>query len=262
MIYSFISGSTGGIGKAFAFSCAKKGYNLFLTGRSELKLSILKEEVLKINPNISVVIKACQLADECDRQKLFEFIDQNNIRFNRIINVAGVDIQKAFDNYTREKLLFQLRVNVEATIDITHALLKRREGETEVVTISSMSGTSPMPYFAVYSASKALLINLFTSLHLEYKKQGVKITVVMPGGVPTREDIIKDIKGQGLWGKLSVQTPTQVAEKSLKAVRKNKIKYIPGFFNKLLNLIIKITPKKLVLSFIARRWKKQTKDAF
>ena len=35
---TFISGATGGIGKAFTFECAKKGYDLFLTGRSEEKL--------------------------------------------------------------------------------------------------------------------------------------------------------------------------------------------------------------------------------
>ena len=125
-----------------------------------------------------------------------------------------------------------------------------------------MSGASPMPYFALYSASKALLINLFTSLHYELKKDGVKVTVVMPGGVPTRPDIIEDIKGQGLWGKLSAKPADFVARKSLKAVKKNKIKYIPGGFNKFLNFIMKLVPKRIVLSFIARRWKKQTKDAF
>ena len=88
------------------------------------------------------------------------------------------------------------------------------------------------------------------------------MTVVMPGGVPTRPDIIEDIKGQGLWGKLSAKSPLFVAEKSLRAVRKNKPKYIPGFFNKLLYFVIKIAPKKVVLKFIAKRWKKQTKDAF
>jgi short-subunit dehydrogenase len=119
-----------------------------------------------------------------------------------------------------------------------------------------------MPYFAVYSATKALLINLFTSLHYELKKEGVKVTVVMPGGIPTRPDIIEQIKEQGLWGKLSAKSPEFVAEKSLKAVSKNKIEYIPGFFNKFLNFIMKLAPKRIVLAFIAKRWKSQTKDAF
>ncbi len=261
MTYTFISGATGGIGKAFTFSCAKKGYNLFITGRSEEKLRTLKNSIEK-EYNVTVKTCACDLTSELSRKEMLSYIDQNGIKFDRIINVAGVDTQKAFMDYTMEKVLFQIRVNVEATISLTHALLSRKEKQTEVITIASMSGASPMPYFALYSATKALLINFFTSLHYELKKDGVKVTVVMPGGVPTRPDIIEDIKGQGLWGKLSSKSPEFVAEKSLKKVKKNKIKYIPGVFNKFLNLVMKIVPKKIVLTFIARRWKKQSKDAF
>lgn len=261
MAYTFISGATGGIGKAFTFSCAKRGYNLFLTGRSNEKLSALKEQILR-DYNVNVEYFACDLTCEKSRQSMIEYIDSKSLKFDRIINVAGADIQKAFMDYTPEKVLFQTRVNTEATVCLTHALLTRREEKTEVITISSMSGASPMPYFALYSATKAMLINFFTSLHYELKKSGVKVTVVMPGGVPTRPDLIEDIKRQGLWGKLSAKPASFVAEKSLKAVNKNKIKYIPGGFNKFLNFVMKLVPKCIVLKFIAKRWSKQTKDAF
>ncbi|MBE5734174.1 MAG: SDR family NAD(P)-dependent oxidoreductase [Clostridiales bacterium] len=261
MSYTFISGATGGIGKAFCFECAKNGDSLFLTGRNEQKLTQLKNSLLE-KYGCDVEFFACDLTDQNSREKMLEYIDGKQINFNRIINVAGVDTQKAFMEYTKEKVLFQLRVNGEATVCLTHALLSRRENETEIITISSMSGQSPMPYFALYSATKAMLTNFFTSLHYELKKEGVKVTVVLPGGVPTRQDIVEEIKSQGLWGKLSAKSPEFVAKKSLKAVKKNKVKYIPGAFNKFLNAIMKIAPKKIVLSFIARRWKKHSKDAF
>ncbi len=258
---TFISGATGGIGKAFAYSVAKRGGNLFLTGRSKNKLVALKEAITAMHP-VEIQYFACDLTSPSSRKEMLDFIKAEGIKFKRIINVAGVDTQKAFMEYTEEKLLFQMRVNAEATVHLTYELLKLRAEKTEVITVSSMSGQSPMPYFALYSATKAMLTNLFTSLHYELKKEGVKVTVVLPGGVPTRPDIIEDIKGQGLWGKLSSKSPEFVAEKSLKAVKKNKIKYIPGGFNKFLNFIMKLAPKKIVLTFIARRWKKQTKDAF
>ena len=84
----------------------------------------------------------------------------------------------------------------------------------------------------------------------------------MPGGVPTRPDLVEEIKSQGLWGKLSSKSASFVAKKSLKAVRKNKVKYIPGAFNKILYYFMKIIPRCIVLRFIARRWKKHCKDAF
>ena len=262
MGYSFISGATGGIGKAFSFELAKRNCNLYLTGRSEEKLLALKSDLEEVNSSISIKYFACDLTLSDDRAKMLLDVKNQDIKFDRICNVAGVDIQKAFKDYTIEKVLFQIRVNVEATISLTHELLKLKDDNFEIVTISSMSGVSPMPYFALYSATKACLTNFFTSLHYELKKENVKCTVVLPGGVPTRPDIINDIKGQGLWGKLSSKSPSYIAIKSLNAVKKNKIKFIPGFFNRLLYCIMKIAPKKITLSFIARRWSKQTKDAF
>lgn len=257
---TFISGATGGIGRAFAFECARKGHDLFLTGRSEERLKNLKEELCLFNVNVDFC--SCDLTSEEEREKLYLYAKEKCYTFDRIILVAGVDIQKPFLEYTREKLLFQLRVNAEATIDLTHALLSLRAKETEVVAISSMSCVSPMPYFQIYSATKGLILSFFTALRYELKGEGVKITTVMPGGVPTRKDIIEDIKGQGLWGKLSSKSPEFVVRGSLKAVKKNKAKYIPGFFNKFLYFIMKIAPKKIVLNFIAKRWKKLRKDAF
>lgn len=261
MTVTFISGATGGIGKAFSVACAKRGYDLFLTGRSEEKLSALKSE-LEREYGVSVVTFACDLSKESDRNALYSFAKEEEFIIERIINVAGVDTQLPFSEYSEEKLLFQLRVNVEATLSVTRNLLELKKGNAEVITVSSMSGVSPMPYFAVYSGTKALLTNVFTSLHYELKGDGVRVTTVLPGGVYTRPDITEQIKEQGLWGKLSAKTPEFVAEKSLKAVKKNKIKYIPGFFNKFLAFMMKIAPKRLVLSFIAKRWKNQKKDAF
>ncbi len=262
MAYTFISGATGGIGKAFCQKIATSGAEIFITGRSENKLSSLKEELLSLGAK-NVEYFACDLTSESSRKEMLDFCDERGIKFDRIINVAGVDIQKGFLKYSEEKLLFQLRVNAEATTVLTHALLRRRaDGKTSVITIASMSGAQPMPYFAVYSATKAMLINLFTALHYELKSENVNVTVVMPGGVPTRPDIIEDIKGQGLWGKLSSKPASFIAENALKASRKNKVKCIPGFFNKFMYCLTKIAPRGITQRFICNRWKKQEKDAF
>lgn len=262
MPYTFISGATGGIGKAFVNACASRNENLFLTGRSESKLSALKTQILEKHPNLKIEYFACDLTSEESRKQMLDYIDGKGITFSKILLVAGVDTQMAFMDYTEQKVLFQVRVNAEANISLTHSLLNRRAEKTQLLSISSMSGVSPMPYFALYSATKAMLTNFYTALHYELKGKGVKVTVVLPGGVPTREDIIEDIKGQGLWGKLSSKSPKFVAEKSLKALNKNKIQYIPGGFNKFLYFIMKLVPKRLKLRFIARRWKKIKKDAF
>lgn len=262
MEYTFISGATGGIGKAFTIEYAKHSAPLFITGRSQQKLQELKSYLTE-NFGVEVKTFACELTDENSRLEMLNYIEGLGLKFNNIVNVAGVDIQKPVMDYTYEKLLKQIRVNVESTISLTYAILNKfRAEKVNVITISSMSGVTPMPYFALYSATKACLTNFFTSLHYELKKDGVKVTTVLPGGVYTRPDICQEIIDQGIWGKLSAKTPEFVAKRSIKAVNKNKIKYIPGIFNKFLNFVMTIAPKRIVLAYIARRWKKISKDAF
>lgn len=284
MEYTFITGATGGIGKAFCRYYAKKGCNLFITGRSEEKLAALKEELLMLNDSISVKYLPADLTNRQSRDNLFTYADNNEISVTRLVNVAGADIQKAFLSYTDDKVIFQIRVNVEATISLTHMFLERLDfGDTgntkanrknagnttsgkkrnlpEIITVSSLSGVSPMPYFQLYSATKACLTNFFKSLRVELKGK-VNVTTVLPGGVYTRPDICDDIKGQGFWGKLSAKTPDFVVNKSVKGVLKNKKLVIPGFWNKSLYTLMKFVPENVKLKFIANRWKKQTKDAF
>ncbi len=254
-----ITGATGGLGKAFCKALVLTD-NLFLTGRSEEKLLALKEELLKIKPNAKIEVFSANLTSVEDRKNLFEFVDKNNIRFDGLINVAGVDTQKKFTDYTQEKIVFQVRVNVEATISITHEVLSRREEYIKILTVASMSGTVPMPYFAIYSATKDCLINFFYALRYEVEK--AKITTLIPGGIPTREDIIKDIEIQGITGKLSSKSPEFVVKKGLLALDKNRAKVIPGFFNKTVYFIGKITPKRLQCKYVAKKWSKKTKDNF
>ena len=119
-----------------------------------------------------------------------------------------------------------------------------------------------MPYFAIYSATKCALTSFSQALRVEMREKNVAVTAVLPGAMPTREDIKEQIKGQGLWGKLAVKTPEAVAEASLNAVRKNKRKVIVGFWNKMMRIFTCWIPASLRLRFIAKRWSKITKDAF
>jgi short-subunit dehydrogenase len=68
MSYTFISGATGGIGKAFTIETAKNGDKLFLTGRSEQKLLELKNEIVN-DYGVEVDYCACDLTSKSSRGK-------------------------------------------------------------------------------------------------------------------------------------------------------------------------------------------------
>ena len=119
-----------------------------------------------------------------------------------------------------------------------------------------------MPYFAIYSATKAALTSFSVALRKELKGQNAAVTAILPGAMPTREDTKAQIRGQGLWGRLAAKSPSQVAEYALKAVRKNKKKPIVGFWNKVMRISTAWIPTSWKLHFIAKRWSKISKDAF
>ena len=258
--FAFVSGATGGLGRAFSFACAREG-NLFLTGRSEQKLAALRGQIAAQYPHIRIETFACDLTDASAREKMFSHIRSLGIRFYRYCSVAGADIQKAFLRFTQEKLVFCSRVNFESAVSLARFLLDVRAPEFEMVVISSISGVYPMPYFALYSATKCALTSFFSALHVEWK--GVaSVTTVLPGSIPTREDVKAYIAAQGLWGKLAAMPPEKVAKKSLEALKRNKRTYIPGFWNKLMRAGTALLPLPWKMRFIAARWSKTEKDAF
>ena len=215
-------------------------------------------------PETKIRYAPCDLSNTNERIRLLErvkdFCRADDRGLYRLINVAGADIQKPLEEYTEEKLVFQCRVNFESAVSLARGALAL--GVKEIVNISSVSGIYPMPYFAIYSATKGALTSFSLALREEVRGAGVRVTAILPGAIPTRDDVKEQIAGQGLWGKIAVKSPRFVAEKSLQAVSKNKGKVVVGFANKLMNVGTKLIPLPLKLKFIAKRWGKIRKDAF
>ncbi len=260
--YSLVTGACGGIGRKFCKQLALRGENLIVLGRNEDKLKSLKEELLSINSSILVIDKVVDLTDNSSISECFSYLSASKITLSGIYLVAGIDTRKAFTKYSVDKIEMQSRVNFESVVTLTRLSLDIRAEEFKILVVSSACGLTPMPYFSLYSATKSALIYFFKGLKAELKGQKVKITVVCPGSVPTREDIIEDIKSQGLQGKLSKIEPKEVVIKSLKALKRNKTVFIPGLYNKMVAFISKLTPYAIKSRVIAKKFKNKEKDAF
>ena len=101
-----------------------------------------------------------------------------------------------------------------------------------------------------------MLKNFFLALREEYKQDNVKVLVVLPGAIPTSDDMKEAIKAQGLKGKWSSVSPEKIAKNSVRKLLKNKKIYIPGFFNKLTAWVSCITPLGLQVKVAGNMWKK------
>ena len=262
MDMTLLTGACGGLGGAFAHLLAARGEPLLLTGRSRERLDALAR-TLAAQYSVPVETFVCDLTDSGARQALFCFADAKQISFSRLVYVAGVDTQKAAENFTEEKLVAQARVNLEGAVSLMRGVFLRRSanGICEFLAIGSMSGVSPMPYFALYSATKKALEQYCIALRTEWKGRA-KVTVVLPGGIPTRQDIRENIAAHGWFGKVSALPPEAVAARALRAVAGNRRRVVIGFWNKLLYCGMHLVPLSWRLRAIAKIWKNTEKDAF
>ena len=262
MEYSIVFGASGGIGKEFCRQLASRGENLVVSGRCKNKLELLKDELLAINENISVIILPLDLSISEERVESYKKLEELGVLVKGLYYVSGIDTRKSFLKYSEDKIVKQARVNFEGALSATKFALKNRAESLDVLVVSSACGLTPMPYFSEYSATKAGLIYFYKGLKRELKGQKVKITVLCPGSVPTRQDIVDDIKSQGLTGRLSKKPPDYIVKVALKALYKNKTVCIPGFYNKVVAFLSKITPYAIQSRIIAKKFKDKEKDAF
>ena len=256
--YTLITGATGGLGNAFCDECAKRGQRLILTGTSTQKLEALNEDLKNKYQDLTIEYKACDLSDDKSRKEFFDYLEEKKLSVNCLINNAGYIIEGEHLSLKDEDVIKAIRVNCEGTIDVTQKIIKRRNKEEElrIITVSSLAGEYPMPYMAIYSATKSMLIKFMTALNYELKDKNVYITTICPSGIPTTDAMKEAIKAQGFKGEATMSPPDEIARMAIKASDKHKIIVVPKMINRLVKATSRICTYKTITKMVGRMWKK------
>ena len=255
--YVYISGSTGGFGKAMAVECALRGWNLVLTDVSGERLEVLARAIRSAYC-VDVLCFPCDLSDTASRTALIGVLAASGVRLSMAVNVAGVDYEGQFLSRAREEILTILNVNVVSTVDMMHSLVAlRAEGELfRIVNVASLAGMFPMPVKATYAATKRLLISMSLALREEFREIGATVTALCPAGMATNALLVKSIDAQGLAGRLTTLQVGKIARRTVDLAHKGRAVYIPGALNRLINAMGHLLPETLVARLIHRHWGK------
>lgn len=250
-----ITGAAGGLGRALASECGRRGYNLFLTDVNEEGLHCLQRG-LERQFGVTVTTKACDLTSADSVDEMLDVIDRHNIRFDMLLNIAGLDFEGGFMGRDRENVVKIVSLNDAATLRITHAVLERRRqgGHFTIVFVSSLASMFPMPLKATYAASKRFLLDFAISLRQELKDQDANVLALCPGGMVTTREAMEGIAAQGFWGDATTNPLEVVARKTLDRALVGKGLYVPGCLNRTLSFLGKIVPRTLVASVVYWRW--------
>jgi uncharacterized protein len=258
--YLMISGATGGLGSALVVECARRGYNLYLTDISEEGADFARQ--IADTYAVKVRYRACDLTSAPARLDLFDQLKVEGCQFWGLLNVAGLDNEGAFLEKTREQILRIIQLDVESTVDMTHAILslRARDRRFMLVNVCSLAAFFPMPYKATYSASKRFLVEFSRAIREEIRDFG-SVLALCPAGLPTTPASRRKIVAQGLWGKLTTMDTGQVAHKTIEYALRGKAVYIPGFLNQVLMWLGLVIPPADVTKYIGKRWRTAQKKA-
>jgi uncharacterized protein len=255
MNYTLITGASKGIGKAIAIEAANRGMNLILVARSnELLVSLAGELELK---NVSVKILVADLLEDNAHEKVFQYVRDNSLQVNMLVNNAGIGFFGNFMDSPLQKHLDIMKLNMDACIKMTYHFLKNSDsaGRRYILNTVSTGAYQPVPTMAIYAASKAFMLYFSRALRFELKKQNVFVTALCPG--PTNSEFFGPAQMTELVAKNTqfMMEANEVARVGLNAVVKNKSVVIPGFLNKLGAVSSKLAPHDLVVSVAGHIYK-------
>lgn len=251
MKVTLITGASSGIGKAFARRLAAEKHNLVLVARSEEKLHTLCD-ALMLEHKITAHYVALDLTDyEADVQ-LFKETEKHGLEVGWLINNAGIGSMGDFAKLELERELQMINLNISALVALTHRYLPqmRMRKSGTIINVSSAAGFQPLPFMATYAATKAFVTSFSEAVAEENRPFNIKVLALCPGATETRffdaASIKEPIQVKGM------QTPEQVVETALKAVKKGKSLVVSGFANYVGSILGTIVPDTLVTRVVGK----------
>jgi len=255
---AMITGASSGIGAEFARRLAEKGYDLILVARREALLRELCNE-LKNLYNINAEYIVAELTDPDDVNGIEERLNEcENLQI--LINNAGFGIRGAFHEVGLDMQTGMLKVHCLVPLRLTHIalnkMLKRNKGS--IINVSSTAAFLISPGSVIYCATKRF-INSFTELlYIFLYNTNIKVQALCPGFTLTDFHTKLGIDPRVM--NVHWMSSKDVVKNSLKCLEKGKVICIPGFRNKLMCLVVKIIPRRILYRIIIKHSRRREKS--
>jgi short-subunit dehydrogenase len=222
-----ITGASMGIGAEFARQLAKQGAALILVARSDDKLRALADELRRLH-QVRVDVWSEDLARPGAALRVRDAVRALGRDVDVLVNNAGFGAYGAFDELPIERQRAEIDLNVGALVELTHAFLPEIErAQGGVIHVASTAAFQPVPYLAVYAASKAFVLSFSEALWGEYRKRGVRVLALCPGATETP---FFEVAGeQAAFG--TKASPSAVVRVGLAAFSRNQSHVVHGIGN-------------------------------
>lgn len=177
---ALVTGASSGIGEAIAERLVEAGYNVFGTSRRATLAGQRSFEMLALDVTRDASVEAA-----------IEEVMRRAGRIDVLVNNAGFGVAAAgAEESSIEQAQSIFDTNFFGIVRMTRAVVPhmRRQGGGRIINIGSVLGFLPMPYGALYAATKHAIEGYSESLDHELRTQGIRVSVIEPAYTKTPFD--------------------------------------------------------------------------
>ena len=195
-----VTGASRGIGRAIAEELSKENIVIANYNKSEEFAKRLQEQ----NENIDI-FKA-DVSNRAEVKKMIDYIIEKYGKIDVLVNNAGIDQEKMFQDITDEDWDNIIKVNLYSVFCTTQETLKYMLEKKNgcIINISSIYGINGGSCATAYSATKAGIDGITKSLAKELGPSNIRVNSVAPGCINT--DMNSYLTEQD-WNLIKEETP-------------------------------------------------------
>ena len=236
----WITGASSGIGKAVAEKFASEGWKVAVSARTKAVLE-------QMSNNQNMFSFPMDVTDQTQIKKSFDNILTEFGDLDLCIFSSGTYDPKDESKINSDKIRNVINVNFFGVIDCVKVVedhfKNKKSGHISIV--SSIAGYRGLPNSSGYGPSKAALTNFAESIYFDFKKYGVRVSIISPGFIKT------PLTDKNEFPMPFLKTPDYAAEKIFNGLIKSNVFEV--HFPKGLTLTLKflrILPYKLYLFLV------------
>ncbi|WP_077086504.1 SDR family NAD(P)-dependent oxidoreductase [Mycobacterium rhizamassiliense] len=247
-----VTGASSGIGADIARELADRGHGVTLVARREDRLRELADE---LSGRVRVEVIGCDVADAAARAGLLDEVERRGLTTEILVNNAGIGTIGSVAKTPVDAELAQVRVNVEAVIDLTTRAVQQMvpRGRGAILNVGSTAGYHPFPGQVGYAATKAFVINYTQGLRGELAGTGVTLALLNPGPVRTEFLATAGMDARAFaaaFPKFLWKPSREVARAGVDALDGDRGAVTPGLPSQISARLFQFMPRRLLLPLL------------
>jgi uncharacterized protein len=247
---TLITGASAGIGTELVRVFASKGHRVAMVARRANRLQALAAELSGKGLPAPIVIP-CDLEQPAACDTIAAALSDAGVEVEFVVNNAGFGLFGRAVELDRNEQLAMIAVNVRALTDLSlrfaDQLIRNRGG---LLNVASIAGFLPGPGMAMYYASKAFVLSFTEALRAELRSQGVRVTVVCPGPVPTEFQSRAGFR-PGFDSAILNVSAADVAKQGYRGLMADKRAVLPGLGIKAVPFLLRLFPRGFILAAVS-----------